>query len=422
MAGLNDDFFLADDSTEPKTDQGITVHAFKDSTDNTGEPELRDDLDLIAVSTDTSNAMEELCVQMRDLALLEERVHNDGGMTRSAALEAHNLIPDFLTDDRPAEFFTRMPSRTLLSAALEDIGNEKKNVIRRMIDAIVGFIKKIIKKIKDFFIVSEEEQKANAEFVKNYKGPSPEEMAKAAQDDAAAARSSTNSSSSSTGSHSSQSKPDVSQAADASAAAAPSHPYPSNAGEKESRDKAVFKRLAYITSMLGTDRLAIFAGMVGDNDFHGDYHHALQVCGSMVDHHQFSVASLAEHLDKSAELSELLKKMTVSLSDAKDIPEDHQRELMKKLIEGNHAIRVTLGSYDTTSATDAAFLSAYAEQYFLKVQKVVESLKNSTEAEAIVTLKETQQIIANVTNYLTFLAKIQNVFFTICKGMRKNLA
>lgn len=137
MTGLNDNFLLADDSMEPKETPAIVVNAFKDAPGADGEPELRDDIDLIAAAT------EELSIQLRDLDLLRQSIQAQGGMSQSIALEAQAVIPGFLTDDRPIGFFTKHPSRTLLSVALEDIENEKKGALARIWDAFIAFLKKV---------------------------------------------------------------------------------------------------------------------------------------------------------------------------------------------------------------------------------------------------------------------------------------
>ena len=145
MAGLNDDFFMADDSMEPKAPTAV-VDAFKDTTSDGEEPELRDDLDLIAVP-----ATEDLFIRLRDLDLLRTRIHNDGGMSKSIALEAHAIMPTFLHDDRPAEFFTAMPSRTMLAVALEDIGSEKNSNVKKLLEMISNFVKQLVERISAFF-------------------------------------------------------------------------------------------------------------------------------------------------------------------------------------------------------------------------------------------------------------------------------
>ena len=137
MTGLNDNFLIADDSMEPKETPAVVVHAFKDTPGEDGLPELRDDIDLIAAAT------EDLSVQLRDLDLLYQNIQTQGSMCQSIALEAQAIIPDFINDERPIGFFTKNPSRTLLSAALEEIEEEKKSTLVKIWDAFIAFLKKV---------------------------------------------------------------------------------------------------------------------------------------------------------------------------------------------------------------------------------------------------------------------------------------
>lgn len=145
MAGLNDDYFLADDSTELKPPT-VTVHAFKDSRADGEEPELRDDIDLIAVP-----ATEDLFIRLRDLELLRDSIRDNGGMSATIAMEAQAIMPDFINEERPIQFFTKMPSRTMLSAALEDIGKDQKGTVARLVEMITEFIKKLVARITAYF-------------------------------------------------------------------------------------------------------------------------------------------------------------------------------------------------------------------------------------------------------------------------------
>lgn len=168
MAGLNDDFFLADDSTEPKTPTA-TVQAFENTPDG-DEPELRDDIDLIAAP-----ATEDLFIQLRDLHFLRENIRTTGGMTQSIAMEAHALMPEFINEERPVAFFTKLPSKTLLAAALEDIGKEEKGTVQRMIEMITNFIKQVVTRIKAFFESRQDE--ALTAFSEKTQEPKPQLIA-----------------------------------------------------------------------------------------------------------------------------------------------------------------------------------------------------------------------------------------------------
>lgn len=145
MAGLNDNFLLPDDSMEPKAAPAVTIKAFKEDSDEGGTPELRDDLDLIAVAT------ENLSVQMRDLDLFKEHLALSGGINQNIALESHSLLPNLISDEHPIEFFTKHPSRTMLSAALEEVQDEKKGLLEKIKNFVVDMITRVVEWFKKLF-------------------------------------------------------------------------------------------------------------------------------------------------------------------------------------------------------------------------------------------------------------------------------
>lgn len=137
MAGLNDRYFLADDSLEEKVNPVVTIKAFKDGEEGEDAPELRDDIDLIAVAT------EELSITLRSLELFKHRVASEKGMSQTIALESLDTIPALITDERPVGFYTKFPSRTMLAAALEDASNEERSVVKKFVDFIVAMYKRV---------------------------------------------------------------------------------------------------------------------------------------------------------------------------------------------------------------------------------------------------------------------------------------
>lgn len=162
MSGLNDPFLL-DDVMEDK-DQ-LPVKAFKEMTP--GEvPEISDHVTLIAApipdaETDGSDgivektgeiasvAIEEYQVAMRDLVLLSDRIHAEGGMSLSIAQESLVVLPGFVNDDvRPMGYFTKHPSQTQLSEALEAIEETKKSAFSKVVDKVIAFINAVIERAK----------------------------------------------------------------------------------------------------------------------------------------------------------------------------------------------------------------------------------------------------------------------------------
>lgn len=145
MAGLNDEYFLADDTMEKPVNPIVTIDAFKDNQEGEEAPELREDVDMIAVAT------ESLSIALRSVELFKHRVVDAGGMCQSVALEAHTYIPSLITEDRVKEFYTKYPSQTLYKAALEDADKESKSIITKFVEVLVAMLKRISDWIKSFF-------------------------------------------------------------------------------------------------------------------------------------------------------------------------------------------------------------------------------------------------------------------------------
>lgn len=164
MAGLND-AWLADDSLEPK--QALPIEVFKERAPGV-LPEISDHATLIAVETPVdpeaesedgivektgeiaSVAIEEYQVAMRDLQLFTDSITNAGGMTLAIAQESIAIMPGFVNEDRPLAFFTKHPSKTQLSAALEAVDESRKGFLAKMIEKIKAFFAAMKQKMADF--------------------------------------------------------------------------------------------------------------------------------------------------------------------------------------------------------------------------------------------------------------------------------
>lgn len=145
MAGLNDNYFLADDSMETPVNPTVTINAFKDNQEGEETPELRDDIDMIAVAT------ESLSIALRSVELFKNRIREAGGMTQSAALEAHTYIPSLITEERSKEYYTKYPSKTLFNTALEDADKETKSIVTKFTEALVAMYKRFVEWVTSFF-------------------------------------------------------------------------------------------------------------------------------------------------------------------------------------------------------------------------------------------------------------------------------
>jgi hypothetical protein len=394
MSGLNDQFFLADDSVEPQAAPAVTIDAFKDTTEPGDVPELRDDLDLIAVAT------EEFEIKLRDLSLLQDMIRDEGGMSKHVALEAHAIMPDFLNDDRPIEFFTKTPSRTQLTAALEEIGNEKKSLIKRMIDAIVAFIKKIVKRIKDFFIVDEEQLKADQEFANNYKGPTNEDLAKATPKQQAAGNP--------------QQKQGTNTPAPTQAKQSSSSP--SSTGGPTvtvTRDEWTEGKMALITAMLGKDRLGVVAAMLS-SDFASAFHNALVACDDVS-----SVGHWEQSFKRGEELAKLTSECNQLLAQAAAQDEKTQRSILSKWVTGKDQSAVHRINEFFSGHPSAYEVADNTKDYLEHLEDAVEAMKNSNEPDAVELVKNIQKLTSQVAAFVSLLVKVDSSYHTVIKGLRK---
>lgn len=142
MAGLNDNYFLADDSMEKPVNPAVTLDVFKENQEGEEAPELREDVDLIAAAT------ESLAISLRSLELFKERVVGEQGMSQSIALESIDVVPTLITEELPVGFYTKYPSKTLFREALEAAGDEEQSIFKKFIDFLVQMYKRVVEWLK----------------------------------------------------------------------------------------------------------------------------------------------------------------------------------------------------------------------------------------------------------------------------------
>lgn len=413
MTGLNDSFFLADDGLEPKKAPAVTLDVFKDNPENPEVPELNDDVDLIAV------AVEDMQIALRDLDLLQTNIKDQGGMNRHLALEAHSLIPGFLHDDRPAEYFTKMPSRTLLSSALEDINNEKKSVIKRMINKIVEFIAKIVKRIKDYFIVDPEVAKANQQFAKNYKGPSDEQLKQTAdainQQQATKTQAATpgnkpaDKNNPSSGLHMPKS---MQEDADNASKAA---------GEKidikQARSFFNGEKMALISAMLGPERLSVVAAMM-EPGFETNYLKAIELVNDWTVH---KLTTNIDIIDKRVrELTELVNTCNQVIAEFANDGEESNRKVLGKWVMGkDHAAIDRVNGYFDGHPMLTLVAATSIKFHIESLNKFIAEVNKADPDNAVENLKHVQKETTSLASMVTLLAKVDNCYFTVIKGLRK---
>lgn len=406
MSGLNDNFLLADDSMEPKELPAVTLDVFKSNPEDETVPELRDDVDLIA-------ATEDYAIALRDLSLLEDSIREQGGMTRQLALEAHAIMPEFLHDDRPVEYFTKMPSKTLLSAALEDIGGEKKSLLKRMVEKIREFIAKLIKRIKDYFIVDPEKVKAEREFAKQYAktGPGEDQLKTAAQ------KATQDSDSKSNTPKASGMKPEDMQAeadknkADASKAAG------QTVSNEKAREFFNGQKMALISAMLGKDRMAVVAAMM-EPGFHKSFHAALDLA---YDWTEKSMTNKIDVIEKRIrDLGEEVNNCNTVIAEFNNDGEESNRKVLSTWITGkDHAAIDRVNSYFDDSFDKCAVVPRAIADYLEELNQEVAKAGHTDPNQEQQHLQAIQKEVSALATLTTLIAKVDNCYSTVIKGLRK---
>lgn len=114
-------------------------------------PDLIPEIKIIGEATD----------KIQDLNYLKHDIQNTQGMSKSFALEAEKLMPGFLNEDRLIGYFTQIPTKTLYAATLEDIEQNKKNLLVQVWEALKALVKKVIDWLQK--VIAQHNEKAEAQ-------------------------------------------------------------------------------------------------------------------------------------------------------------------------------------------------------------------------------------------------------------------
>lgn len=152
--GLNDSFILDDSAeTPPPT---IKVDALKDTLPGQ-DPELNDNVTLIGVNEQDAKeldeqhqqsivALEQLTIELADIAYIGQTLKVTKGISQSIATECLHVLPNLINDERPLGSFTKQVTQINYTAALEEVDEKQKGVLAK----IKEIISKIITSISDF--------------------------------------------------------------------------------------------------------------------------------------------------------------------------------------------------------------------------------------------------------------------------------
>lgn len=266
----------------------------------------------------------------------------------------------------------------------------KSDIIRRMIDTIVGFIKRILKKIKDFFIVDPETIKQQQEFAKNYKGPTQDQKAQASNQQG--------------------SKKDNSNQGHG-------QPHGAQQGHQSNHTAKWDEKLALVAAMLGKDRLAIIAALLSNkSDLLDNFEKGLVAAGKILKDVTFD-----NHGTIGDELNYRIKACRDEIDEASGWSDKEQRDILNGWVSGTNlsAASRIVAIYDATGPDSALHLPQSLSKYLEQLEKNVESMKNSTEPEVVQKLKDEQKLVYEISAFISLMARIQSAYSTTIKGLNK---
>ncbi len=340
----------------------------------------------------------------------------------SIALECHNLsimLEDQLQQIQPNapvvdNSFSRGWSIGLESNEPSD-DSSKKNIIRRMIDSVIAFIGRLLKKIKDYFFVNEDEQKKNEEFVKNYKGPTDEDLAKAVNKETAKHKSP------GTASTTTPNKPEptTKKRSDNPLKEAIERAERVT-GQKITESKAheFFngEKMALITAMLSKDRQAVIAAMISD-EFASVYKSVLDTCHRTVTGGKFDTTDGVDEFVTN--VGNGIKQCNELIQQAKSLSDKELRNEVAKWVMGKDSSAVVRVHSYFVGDKSTWKVPVYAKDYIEDMERYIKNYSNDTSPEAVEEVKNCQKLLPVLVSFITLTATVDSAYSTVLKGLRK---
>jgi hypothetical protein len=296
---------------------------------------------------------------------------------------------------------------------LESIDSEKskdsenkKGVIRQMVDAIVAFIKRIVANIKKFFQANEASAKEQEQFLKTHKGPTEEQLVAAtnivirkAQHSAATATAehrAVNKTSSEVATLERQQKETT---ADLDEAIKRAEEY---LGKKFTRQEIVKEftdtRLEKITKTLGHKDTVLFCKSL-ENDFHSSWQNAVKAVEQLI-----KVSPKIENLTEMQHHSHDVLDAMMHCGDILKESEDgyNYETTLSKWIDATDSNVLS----HALSYTSNRFTLEDAGNYSEGLSHLVESLKNESSEEAVENLRRAKKVMMDITPFIAMSVRI----------------
>lgn len=334
------------------------------------------------------------------------------------ALEAQALENVFVQAKLEYHHTPAMLGKKWYSVGLESIDSDKEKdtankqgVIRRMIDAIVAFVKRIVTYIRNFISGSGKGAEEREKGLKNYQGPTDQQLVRTANKvskEAAAEASASKEAGAAINKAATSSRAEVAttkaaetevalaeKAIDKEVMATAFARAEGYLGKKFTRKEAVeaflAERIETIEKRLG-QRVGMFCKSL-EEEFHSAYASAMTIT-------QKVIREEMPHLDDLGDLMSAVKRCYEIASDSSK----NEDTLMKFVYGLNTAMTGRALSYAqaTYSLDDMA-------KYIEKLQQKAESLKNESSEEAVEQLQAVQKAVSSLTAYSGLCTKLDTM-------------
>lgn len=287
--------------------------------------------------------------------------------------------------------------------------SNKKNVIRRMIDAILGFISRILKKIKDFFFVSEDQQKLH-EAGKQYTGPTDKDTVKATKKYAEANKANKDTTDKTAAAPNLVISPDDSVDVALEKAA-------KITGKAVNRAKIEQfmngEKMALISAMLGEDRMAIISAMLS-SEYPSEFKKALELISATVKK-PMDNENLTDEVD---EFNRYTKK-------CREIIEEHAKQDRKKLVSelSNWVMGKNLSKVDQIHSyfnyQDLQKKNKDITDYMEHLSTFIESIRNDPSDEALASIDKYRYTVFCMAKFVALEAEMDSAYCTVIRGLLK---
>lgn len=282
----------------------------------------------------------------------------------------------------------------------------KGNIIKRMISAVVAFISRILKKIKDFFFVSEDKQKIH-EAGKQYKGPTDKDTVKATKKYAEANKASDKADPKDT-SVTINADDTVDVALEKAAKIT---------GKAVNRAKIEQfrngEKMALISAMLGEDRMAIISAMLSS-----EYPPEFKKAADLIDSFVKKPMNGDDLTDGADEFNRHTKK-------CRELIEEHAKQDRKQLVAelSNWVMGKNMSKIDQIHSyfnyQDLQKKNKAITDYMTHLSSFIESIQNDTSDEALAKIDKYRYVVFCLARFVALEAEMDSAYCTVIRGLLK---